>query len=719
MGWHYLSIAVVLICLAVSGNVHASDLRQATTRLDEGRYDEALKAYLDAASEGQPAAVRAEAEGGAGLVYFLTGRISEAEKAFRKSLGQAEAAGRRDLAARSAMNLIQVRLRQNNRSSVLPWVSGIAVQSPERADPDSLDWAESAVRYASKEQRVDLEVKARVLYARTAIGAEYRARVLRELTTALERASGPEPYAEGWLLIADAAINRAYAERSDAYDQVAYRALTRVTDKDDGAIRARSMALLGRLYARAGRLDTALSLTGEAELLATQARDEASQLEYSLQKAVLLQKGTHPADVDLAYVRVVSLVQALRPSVAQLSDLEQRAYLHALMLQALESRVAYLLTTGDQDQKRLREARYTLELGRLVDLEKYFADACIRFGISEVRDIEELDPQAAVLYPILLEDRLVVLASAVNPSSKTVQIQRFERRVSRHEVVAQAHALSETIRDRGSDLPAARALYDYIVRDAVHALKSQLVRTLVFSPNQELRNVPWAALHDGRAYTIETYAVSTTLGLSLINPEPVNRKSPRLVMAGLKAGDENVSTLEGIDQEFETLETLLPVRPLREDTFTSANLKKAVEEENPTVLHIASHAFFSPYAAENYIRAYGSRISLTELRALVAPVSGTALDMLVLSACDTAHGEPDAVLGMAGSAYQAGARSVVGGLWPVDDKTTPVVMRDFYTGIYKNQMSKAEALRQAQLNRLRAGDAPYLWAPYILLGNWM
>lgn len=250
MGWHYLSIAVVLICLAVSGNVHASDLREATTRLDEGRYDEALKAYLDAASEGQPTAVRAEAEGGAGLVYFLTGRISEAEKAFRKSLGQAEAAGRRDLAARSAMNLIQVRLRQNNRSSVLPWVSGIAVQSPERADPDSLDWAESAVRYASKEQRVDLEVKARVLYARTAIGADYRARVLRELTTALERASGPEPYAEGWLLIADAAINRAYAERSDAYDQVAYRALTRVTDKDDGAIRARSMALLGRLYAR-------------------------------------------------------------------------------------------------------------------------------------------------------------------------------------------------------------------------------------------------------------------------------------------------------------------------------------------------------------------------------------------------------------------------------------------------------------------------------------
>jgi CHAT domain-containing protein len=103
----------------------------------------------------------------------------------------------------------------------------------------------------------------------------------------------------------------------------------------------------------------------------------------------------------------------------------------------------------------------------------------------------------------------------------------------------------------------------------------------------------------------------------------------------------------------------------------------------------------------------------------------SAIELLVLSACQTAKGDKRATLGLAGVAIRAGARSLVASLWVVQDDTTAVLMERFYKGLTTGKLSKVEALRQAQLSLLNDPDfpqmkrSPYYWAPFVLVGNWL
>jgi CHAT domain-containing protein len=99
------------------------------------------------------------------------------------------------------------------------------------------------------------------------------------------------------------------------------------------------------------------------------------------------------------------------------------------------------------------------------------------------------------------------------------------------------------------------------------------------------------------------------------------------------------------------------------------------------------------------------------------------LELLVLSACETATGDNRAALGLAGLAVRAGARSTVATLWQVNDDSSAMLMGQFYRELAtmrQTQIIKAEALHRAQRSLRQHPDYqhPYFWAPYILIGNW-
>ena len=96
------------------------------------------------------------------------------------------------------------------------------------------------------------------------------------------------------------------------------------------------------------------------------------------------------------------------------------------------------------------------------------------------------------------------------------------------------------------------------------------------------------------------------------------------------------------------------------------------------------------------------------------------IELLVLSACQTAKGNKISALGMAGVAAQAGAQSIISSLWLVDESSTAILMQEFYKGL-KNGLTKAEALRQAKLS-LSSNPKyvhPYFWSGFVLVGGWL
>jgi CHAT domain-containing protein len=97
------------------------------------------------------------------------------------------------------------------------------------------------------------------------------------------------------------------------------------------------------------------------------------------------------------------------------------------------------------------------------------------------------------------------------------------------------------------------------------------------------------------------------------------------------------------------------------------------------------------------------------------------LELLVLSACQTAVGDRRASLGLAGIAVKSGAKSTIASLWNIQDRSASLLMRQFYQELANNNISKAEALRRAQKTLLADPqyESPLFWAPYVLLGNWL
>jgi CHAT domain-containing protein len=140
------------------------------------------------------------------------------------------------------------------------------------------------------------------------------------------------------------------------------------------------------------------------------------------------------------------------------------------------------------------------------------------------------------------------------------------------------------------------------------------------------------------------------------------------------------------------------------------------------VLHLATHAAFNGRSDRAFIVANDEVIRLSELRDILAEnrVRGELLELLVLSACETAVGDDEASMGLAGAAVQAGALSAIASLWQVDDSGTAELMRQFYANLASGQ-SRSEALRQAQLSMIRSGGNnadPFIWSAFTLLGAW-
>src|SRR5689334_6770142 len=82
-------------------------------------------------------------------------------------------------------------------------------------------------------------------------------------------------------------------------------------------------------------------------------------------------------------------------------------------------------------------------------------------------------------------------------------------------------------------LSPAQQLYDWLIRPLESELIRQKIKTLVFVPDGALRTIPFSALHDGKLFLIQQYAVAMTPSLYLTDPRPLNLQKIRTLAGGL------------------------------------------------------------------------------------------------------------------------------------------------------------------------------------------
>jgi len=275
-------------------------------------------------------------------------------------------------------------------------------------------------------------------------------------------------------------------------------------------------------------------------------------------------------------------------------------------------------------------------------------------------------------------------------------------------------------------LTEARQLYDWLIRPLDSLFEAKKIDTLVFVPDDPLRSVPMGAFLDGKTFLIEKYAVAVSPGLTLIEPHRMDWKNASLFANGLSQAVPGFRALPAVDDEIKQITQSVPNnKTLKNEKFLKADFETVFEKGDFSVVHIASHGMFSGDVRKTFVLAYDKKLFLNAMEAMIRPkqLNDKPVEMLCLSACETAVGDERAALGLAGVAVKVGARSAFATLWCVEDNASSILISEFYRQLVgAKDSSKAMALRNAQMQLLaipRYDRHPFYWAPYLIIGNWL
>lgn len=345
--------------------------------------------------------------------------------------------------------------------------------------------------------------------------------------------------------------------------------------------------------------------------------------------------------------------------------------------------------------------------------------------ITELRRAIAAQPvPTAVLYPIILEDRLETLL--ITPDGT---IQQFQAPVSETDLSATINALQSALKqDILSPTASAQQLYGWLIDPIESTLISQQVQNIIYLPDGILRYVPLAAFHDGNQWLAQKYqshniTAATVDDLTERHPDTLH------VLAGaftdpaltyqIDIGKQSLfySGLKAARREIDNLTEVADTQSFFDQAFTPSETLNAVGDRS--ILHLATHAQFVAGQPEDSFILFGngSIVNLTELRQWELPT----VELVVLSACQTAtstEGEGKEILGLGYQIQQTGASAVVASLWSVDDTATAALMNQFYIALAAGE-SKAQALRTAQQALIESEhfSDPFHWGAFILIGN--
>lgn len=497
-------------------------------------------------------------------------------------------------------------------------------------------------------------------------------------------------------------------------------------DLDDMTALSHALGYMGHLYEKSRRYNEALQLTRQAVFAAQKADIKHVLYQWQWQIGRLLKAQDHMDLAIEAYRRTVNTLEMIRNDISVHCNQNRRLSFRQVVgpvyfeLADLLLRRSALNRDANQSGDDLWEARNTIEQLKAVELQDYFQDECVTSLESTEFNLDKNFKQTAIFYPILLPDRMEILINL--PDGLRQETIPIDAKTLAGEIKVFRQQLESPI--SGDYMASAKQLYRRLIHPLEKQLDEQNITTLVFIPDGVLRTIPMAALHDGEKFLVEKYAVSVTPGLTFTAmTRSAPKKNTRLMLSGLTEGVQGFPALPNVEFELNAVQNLYTCDILKNQTFILSKIQDIFKENPYSVVHIASHGQFNRDHNKTFLLTYDNRLTMDMLEDLMSirKLKKEPVELLTLSACQTAVGDDRAALGLAGIAIRSGARSALASLWFIDDRATSLLVTEFYKKFQNPSFSKARALQIAQ-NRLihdpRYGH-PFYWAPFLLIGNWL
>lgn len=492
--------------------------------------------------------------------------------------------------------------------------------------------------------------------------------------------------------------------------------------------RAKSYAFgaLGNLYAQIEQTPQAQKYLEEALRIAqsVQAWDLAYQWQQHLGQ--LYQGQGNRSKAIEAYEAAVNSLDQVRGNILAINPDIQFDF-REKVAPVYRDYMRLLLSGANPNLQKVVQINERLQVA---ELENFLQ--CGQLDLVSLTQAKNLPTLSTVIHILSLDEHISVIVQSPNKG--------LYRYTSNAELVAnnidylmlnlQSQSLLDT--DEQTILSYSQPLYNSLIAPAKEKGYLPEEGTLIFVLDSSLQTLPMSLLHDGQNYLFERYSISLTLGAQLREPRAMPLGG-RALVAGLSKvspsfkdprAPQGLTSLPEVETEVEDIKkNLSETVELLNDEFTSERFQTEMDKYSFPIVHITTHGQFSSDPQRTVLLAWDKLIDVQQLDYLLRSKtqgSRDSIELLVLSACETAKGDPRSALGISGVAVQAGARSTVATLWLVDAESTAMLMSEFYKGLGSGK-SKAEALRQAQLILLKNPDFqnPYFWAPFILVGSWL
>ncbi len=511
--------------------------------------------------------------------------------------------------------------------------------------------------------------------------------------------------------------------------------------------RSESYALgaLGHFYeCQEKKYQLAWEFTNQAILLADQklkAKDSLYLWEW--QAGRILEAENKNIEALPFYQRAYNILEQLRTDILvsdrdfqfDFRDIIEPVYRQLAQLQ-LEFASVNNTSNKQLSSPTLKAALTTINSLRLAEIQNYFGNDCILTTINNKNVTEVVEDNTAFISSIVFKDKTGFILILPNQETHLQWIDKSQETL-REEIKNFYAGLIRGKLDINYNTKNSENLYELIISPFEEDLNTNKITTLVFIQDSFLRNVPMAALYDqkDKKYLIEKYAIATTPSLQLTSTQKGNIKSSRALVLAVsqeaKIDDQLFQALTNVPLETKAVqEQFSNTKKLENQDFTISNLEQEIKNTAYPIIHVATHAQFGTIPEDTFlVTGNNDKLTINQLETLLRETNNNSnlVELLALTACQTAVGDDRSTLGLAGVALQAGAKSAMASLWSVGDESTANLVAEFYNQLRQSKITKAQALQLAQLKLINAKETeidiqynhPYYWAPFIIIGNWL